>query len=70
MPQSDKDAAEYYRLAAAQGNADAQFHLGLCYEIGRGVPQSDAEALKYFRLAAKQGLSDAVFMLKRLGESV
>ena len=40
---------------AAQGDADAQFTLGVRYSRGRGVPQDYAEALKWYRLAANQG---------------
>ena len=46
---------KWFRLAADQGDAFAQFFLGLKYEFGQGVPQTYAEALKWFRLAAGQG---------------
>ena len=42
---------------ASQGNADAQFNLGVMYDIGQGVPQDDAEAAKWYRLAADQEYS-------------
>ena len=32
-------AARWYRLAADQGDADAQFNLGAMYAEGQGVPQ-------------------------------
>jgi hypothetical protein len=54
-----KQAAYYYRLAAAKGNVDAQFSLGLAYEKGSGVHKDDAEAAKWLKLAAKQGNSKA-----------
>ena len=44
---------------AAQGDADAQFTLGVRYSRGRGVPQDYAEALKWYRLAANQGKAAA-----------
>jgi TPR repeat protein len=50
---------KWYRLAADQGNADAQFYLGLLYDNGKGVPQDYAEAVKWLRKAADQGLADA-----------
>ena len=37
-----KAAAKWYRLAAEQGIAEAQYNLGLMYDIGLGVDQ-DAE---------------------------
>ena len=46
---------KWYRLAADQGNADAQNNLGAMYDNGQGVPQNYAEAVKWFRLAADQG---------------
>ena len=48
-------AIKWYRLAAEQGLADAQFHLGDMYFNGRGVPQDYEAAEKWYRLAAKQG---------------
>ena len=44
-----------WRKYAAQGNASAQFNLGVIYDQGRGVPQDYAEAIKWYRLAAAQG---------------
>ena len=40
---------------ANQGNAIAQFNLGLMYAKGQGVPQDDVQAVKWYRLAANQG---------------
>jgi TPR repeat protein len=53
-----------FRLAAKQGYAPAQYHLGEMYETGRGVPldrlqSTFAMANKWFRLAAKQGYAPA-----------
>ena len=42
---------------AKQGDADAQYNLGVMYEKGRGVPKDDKTAVKWYRLAAKQGMS-------------
>ncbi len=52
-------ALRSFRLAAEQGNADAQFNLGFKYASGQGVPQDDKEALRWYRLAAEQGLAAA-----------
>jgi hypothetical protein len=41
---------------ASQGDAFAQFRLGLRYAQGQGVPQDDVQAVKWYRLAADQGL--------------
>jgi len=43
------------RKAAEQGDAIAQFNLGLCYALGLGVPKDDVKAVKWYRKAADQG---------------
>ena len=40
---------------AEQGDASAQYNLGVMYEKGRGVPQDYKEAVKWYRLSAEQG---------------
>ena len=56
-------AMKWYRLAAAQGYAVAQYNLGNVYRDGEGVGQDYAEAVKWFRLAAAQGLALAQYNL-------
>ena len=51
------------RPLAEQGNAPAQFNLGVMYLNGRGVPQDYAEAARWYRKAAEQGFADAQFYL-------
>jgi hypothetical protein len=48
-------AAKWYRMAAEQGNALAQNHLGSIYADGRGVPQDYAEAYFWLSLASANG---------------
>ena len=57
------EAVKLWRQAAEQGNAKAQYELGVFYADGEGVPQDYAEAAKWFRLAAEQGYADAQFNL-------
>jgi TPR repeat protein len=52
-------ALEDFRPLAAQGDADAQFFLGLIYFEGLGVAQQHKEAFKWFHLAADQGGAEA-----------
>ena len=52
-------AVEQYRSAAEQGDAEAQFALGVCHYVGQGVGQSYQEAAKWYRKAAEQGLAKA-----------
>jgi TPR repeat protein len=48
-------ALKILRPLAAQGNAVAQFSLGIMYYNGRGVTQNYQEALKWYRAAARMG---------------
>ena len=43
--QSSPDA-QTFQSDAAQGNAKAQYNLGLCYYEGKGVSRSDSEAVQ------------------------
>ena len=48
---------------AEQGNAKAQYNLGVMYHNGEGVQQDHAEAAKWYRKAAEQGIADAHYNL-------
>ena len=50
-----KLAAQFYRLAADQGQDLAQQRLGNCYQNGLGVPKNDTEAYVWFSLSAENG---------------
>jgi TPR repeat protein len=56
---NNTQSVEKTRLAADQGDAEAQNNLGVRYADGRGVPQDDVQAVKWFRLAADQGNAKA-----------
>ncbi len=49
-----REALRWYRRAAVQGYASAEYHLGFLYEHGRGVPVDQAEAVRWYRRAAAQ----------------
>ena len=56
-----------------QGNAIAQYNLGLLFRKGRGVPQDDVQARKWYDKAAVQGHAKAQYNLGTLyfnGEGV
>jgi S1-C subfamily serine protease len=58
---------------AKQGDAEAQFMLGVMYGEGKGVPQNDKTAVKWYTLAAEQGNANAQTLLGfaySLGEGV
>ena len=59
VPQDYVEALKWFRLAAAQEDADAQFNLGAMSHNGQGIPQDYTEALKWYRLAAAQGSAEA-----------
>jgi hypothetical protein len=60
VPQDYAEAVKWYKLAAAQGNAYAQYNLGAMYELGQGVPMDDVRAHMWLNLAAAKGEADAV----------
>jgi len=49
--------------AAEQGDAEAQFALGMCYVMGDGVIIDEAEAVVWWRKAAEQDLALARYHL-------
>src|SRR2546426_1638447 len=56
-------AAKELEYIAEEGDARAQYDLGLLYDTGRGVPQSNEKALQWYRKAAEQGESKAQYNL-------
>ena len=46
------------RQLAEQGDAQAQYNLGVKYAKGQGIPQNFEAASWWFRQAAKQGVVD------------
>ena len=52
-------AVKWFKLAAEQGLANAQFNLGVMYENGQGVPKNDETAVMWYRLSAEQGYANA-----------
>jgi TPR repeat protein len=64
LQRSDYAAAlQILRPLADQGNANAQFNLGVIYDRGQGVPQDYAQAVAWYRKAAEQGDPFAQFNL-------
>ena len=51
----DAETVKRYLKEAEQGNADAQYRLGVMYGNGYGVQQNDEESAKWYRKAAEQG---------------
>lgn len=61
-------AFEWYTKAANQGDADAQYTLGLMYEEGKGVRQNKSTAKRYFRQVCDQGLRVACNNYRKLNQ--
>jgi hypothetical protein len=53
----------WYRAAAEQGLANAQYNLGWMYQQGLGVTQNYAAAVRWYRSAAQQGQVEAHYNL-------
>ncbi|KAJ1459323.1 hypothetical protein M885DRAFT_560663 [Pelagophyceae sp. CCMP2097] len=66
VAQSYEQAVQWYRLAAAQGDAGALDNLGSCYGKGFGVPQDDHEALRLYKRAAAKGDAGAAAAVEKL----
>ena len=67
---SDADAKDWSKeplvavqQAAKQGDASAQYNLGVMYAQGKGVAQDDKQAVAWHRKAAEQGDAMAQFNL-------
>jgi len=63
ISKNDGTAAEWYRKAALQGNAEGQFRLGICYDRGLGVPKNDILAAEWYAKGARGGNADAEYQL-------
>jgi TPR repeat protein len=48
---------------AEEGNAKAQYSIGLMYMAGENVPVNNSEAARWYRAAADQGHADAQFSI-------
>lgn len=64
-PADDAAAARWFKLAAAQGNADASVALAECYAKGRGVKRNLANAFARYEEAATAGNAAAALALAR-----
>ena len=54
----------------SEGDAEAQYQLGLMYEKGQGVEQDYKEAVKRYKQAAKSGHTQAQFNLAQIHYSI
>ena len=61
VEKDEQKAVEWYKKAAEQGYASAQFNLAVCYENGTGVEKDEQEAVEWYKKAAEQGYASAQF---------
>ena len=59
-------ALREWRPLAEQGDARAQYDLGVLYRKGRGVPQDDVQARQWYEKASAQGQAKAQYNLGTL----
>ena len=59
-------ALHEWRPLAEQGNARAQYYLGVLYSNGQGVPKDYVQAWQWYEKAAAQGIARAQYSLGTL----
>jgi len=57
------EAVKIWTALSLQGDAEAQFNLGVLYKNGIGVPQDDNEAIIWLRKSSAQGHENARLIL-------
>ncbi len=63
LPIDKNEAVKWYRRAAEQGIAEAEYNLAGCCHNGEGVETNEVEARKWWRKAAEQNSKEAQFNL-------
>lgn len=66
IPKDDEEAVKWFRKAALQGEAHAQYWLGRSYISALGINYDIAEAVKWLQKAADQNDADAQLMMGEL----
>lgn len=57
------EASDLLQPLASQGNAVAQYQLGLIHYYGQGVPEDEKQAIHWWKQAAAQGSAEAMYQL-------
>ena len=66
VSQDYDEAIQWYRKAAEQGHADAEYAMGMNYTYGIGVEADLVLAEKWYRKASAQGHTKAKEALEQL----
>ena len=64
-----RKAAEIWSELAEEGDAEAQYSLGILYKDGIGVPQDHTKAIEWLRKAGKSGNHNAELILSVMEDS-
>ena len=59
VAKDDEQAVFWWKKAAEQGHAEAQYKLGCCYDDGIGVDKDLKQAVYWWKKAAEQGDAEA-----------
>ncbi len=70
MPQDYTQAAYWFRKAANQGDAYAQYNLGFLYANGQGVPRNYVIASALYDLAVTNGYQTAAANRDRIAQQL
>jgi len=60
---SQSSDLEHLFFLAGKGNVEAQFRIGLIYDLGQEMPQDYIQAKQWYEKAASGGLADANYLL-------
>lgn len=63
VPKDYREALRWYRKAAEQGMAPAEFSVGEAYALGREVTKDDREAVRWYLRSAEQNYAAAQLKL-------
>jgi TPR repeat protein len=66
---TNKDEIAALEKKANDGDAKAQYALGVMYDKGVGLPENDCQAARHYKLAADKGYAEAQFNLASLFDS-
>ena len=58
-----QDSVDTLRMKAERGDPEAEYKLGLAYDVGIGAPQDLGQAAAWYERAAEQGHAGAQFSL-------
>ena len=64
LEKNSEESVKWFRLAAEQGDADAQYNMGCAYSNGEGVKLNKATANAWYQKACANGSQQACDVLK------